>query len=111
LNYHVDMVKHIKSLTDYCRHPEECSDLFQILSDKTRQDIVMLFSAKKEIGVTEIANNFKLSRPTISHHLNLMRRAKFLNSRKEGKEIYYSLNKDSVINVFESILKSLRNCC
>jgi DNA-binding transcriptional ArsR family regulator len=105
------MIKHIKSLTDYCQYSEECSDFFQVLSDKTRQDIIMIFSAKKEIGVTEIAANFALSRPTISHHLNLMRRAKFLNSHKKGKEVYYSLNKNFVIKLLESILKSLRNCC
>lgn len=105
------MVKHIKPLTGFCQYPEECSDFFQVLADKTRQDIIMLFAAKKEVGVTEITENFSLSRPTISHHLNLMRRAKFLNSRKEGKEIYYSLNKGFVINLLESIIKSLRNCC
>ena len=105
------MLKHIKLLSDCCQTPEECSDFFNVLSDKTRQDIIMIFSTKKEVGVTEIAENFALSRPTISHHLNLMRRAKFLNSRKEGKEIYYSLNKEFVINLLESIVKNLRTCC
>jgi DNA-binding transcriptional ArsR family regulator len=106
--YHFDMIKHIKPLADFCS--EECSEFFQVLSDKTRQDIIMLFTSKKEVGVTEISANFALSRPTISHHLNLMRRAKFLNSRKEGKEVYYSLNRDFVINLLESIIKSLRSC-
>jgi len=104
------MVKHIKRFADFCEHSEECSDFFQILSDKTRQEIIMLFSTKKEVGVTEITANFTLSRSTISHHLNLMRRAKFLNSRKEGKEVFYSLNKDFIINLMESIIQSLRDC-
>jgi len=103
------MMKHIKPLADFCQNQEECSDFFHVLSDKTRQDIIMLFSTKKEVGVTEITEYFTLSRPTISHHLNLMRRAKFLNSRKDGKEVYYSLNRDFVINLLESIVKSLRN--
>lgn len=105
------MIKHIEPLINLCKYPEECEDFFQVLSDKTRQAIIMLFITKKEVGVTEITNNFALSRPTISHHLNLMRRAKFLKSRKDGKEIYYSLNKDFVIDLLESILKNLKSCC
>ncbi|MBN2441706.1 MAG: winged helix-turn-helix transcriptional regulator [Spirochaetales bacterium] len=101
----------MESKSGFCECQEECSDFFQVLSDKTRQDIIMLFSTKKEVGVTEIAAEFTLSRPTISHHLNLMKRAKFLKSRKDGKEVYYSLNKEFIINLLESILKSLRTCC
>jgi DNA-binding transcriptional ArsR family regulator len=105
------MVKHIKPLADCCKTSDECSDFFNVLSDKTRQDIIMLFLTQKEVGVTEIATNFALSRPTISHHLNLMRRSKFLISRKDGKEVYYSLNKDFIVNLLESILKNLKTCC
>jgi ArsR family transcriptional regulator, arsenate/arsenite/antimonite-responsive transcriptional repressor len=105
------MSKYIKLLADYCKNSEECSDFFNVLSDKTRQEIIMLFSTKKEVCVTEIAENFTLNRTTISHHLNLMRRSKFLNSRKDGKEVYYSLNKDFIINLLESIIKNLRTCC
>lgn len=111
------MIKHIDTLikrkkafqtTEECM---ECIELFRALSDKTRQDIVMLFASQKEVCVTDIARNFTLSRPTISHHLNLMRRAKLLNSRKEGKEIYYSINKDYVTGLLESILRSIKTSC
>lgn len=84
--------------------------LLSALTDKTRQEILSLFHTHRELCVTDIAENFSLSRPTISHHLNLMKRAKLLNARKEGKEIYYSFNRDYVIGLMESILESLKEC-
>jgi ArsR family transcriptional regulator, arsenate/arsenite/antimonite-responsive transcriptional repressor len=89
----------------------EFLELLNALSDVTRQEILKVISGQTEICVNDIAANFDLSRPTISHHLNLMRRVKLLNSRKEGKEIYYSFNKTYVINILESFLNELKKCC
>jgi DNA-binding transcriptional ArsR family regulator len=86
-------------------------ELLRALSDKTRQEIIMIFAAKKEVCVNDIAKRFTLSRPTISHHLQLMKRARLLTARKEGKEIYYSFNKAYVTKIMESILDSLKKCC
>ncbi|TAL64850.1 MAG: ArsR family transcriptional regulator [Bacteroidetes bacterium] len=90
---------------------EECLELFRAMADKTRQEIIMVFAAKKEICANDIAKNFTLSRPTISHHLNLMKRSKILNSRKQGKEVYYSFNKDYVISLMESVFEMIKRCC
>ncbi|MCK9422163.1 MAG: metalloregulator ArsR/SmtB family transcription factor [Bacteroidales bacterium] len=108
------MVKHIKNTkqkepdTYLC---EECLELLRALADKTRQEIIMVFATSKEICVNDIAKNFTLSRPTISHHLNLMKRAKVLSSRKEGKEIYYSINKSYIKNLITSVLDKIDMCC
>ncbi len=85
--------------------------LLRALSDETRQRIISLFYVNKELCVSNIAENFALSRPTISHHLNLMKRVKLLNTRKDGKEIYYSFNKNYVTKLMETILDSLKKCC
>jgi DNA-binding transcriptional ArsR family regulator len=90
---------------------EECLELLNALSDGTRQKILTLFYTNKELCVNDIAINFALSRPTISHHLSLMKRAKLLNARKEGKEVYYSFNRDFVIEFLESMLNILKKCC
>jgi DNA-binding transcriptional ArsR family regulator len=106
------MLKHvnIKETTgSYCS--AEFLDLQRALSDETRQRILALFTKEKELCVTDIANKFTLSRPTISHHLNMMKRVKLLNARKEGKEIYYSFNRDYVIKAMESFLNTLKKCC
>lgn len=106
------MFKHVndKETTASCCS-EEFLELQRALSDETRQQILALFTKNTELCVTDIANQFTLSRPTISHHLNIMKRVKLLNSRKEGKEIYYSFNKDYVIKTIESFLNFLKKCC
>lgn len=81
------------------------------MSDKTRQEIIAIFAAQKEVRVNDIAKHFSLSRPTISHHLNLMKRAGLLNARKEGQEKYYSLNKPYVLSLMNSMLDCLKNSC
>lgn len=86
----------------------ECIELMRAMSDKTRLEIISLFMFKKEVCVTDIASNFVLSRPTISHHLNLMRRVGLLKSRKDGKEIYYSFNKKYVVEMMTEVLESIK---
>jgi ArsR family transcriptional regulator, arsenate/arsenite/antimonite-responsive transcriptional repressor len=90
---------------------EEVLELFRAFSDETRQAIISQFCSEKEICANDIARKFTLSRPTISHHLNLMKRAKLLNARKEGKEIYYSVNKKYIVSLLEAFLSTLKDCC
>ena len=102
------MFKHINENQNQI---ETILDLLNALNDHTRQSIIMLFQNKKEYCVNDVAKNFTLTRPTISHHLNLMKKSKILLTRKEGKEIYYSLNKGYIIKNLELLLAYLRGCC
>ncbi len=86
-------------------------DILNALNDETRQRIILLFQQHKELCVNEIASQFEIGRPTISHHLNLMKRSKILSSRKEGKEVYYSFNKDYVIETLQVLIAYFRGCC
>jgi len=97
-------------MTDKPCCAEDCVEMLVALTDTTRLSIIALFYENKELCVTAIADHFELSRPTISHHLNLMKRAKLLKTRKEGKEIYYSFNREHVIQEMESLLDSLKKC-
>ena len=74
------------------------------LSDETRIEILEVIG-KKELNATDIANKCTLSRPTISHHLQILKRAKILESRKEGKEIYYSVNMETLRTLSQLFLK------
>ena len=90
---------------------DECSEFFNAFADKTRQNIIMIFVKERELCANDIANRFTLSRPTISHHLNLLKRTKILNSRKDGKEIYYSINKSYIKDFLTSVLADINGCC
>ena len=65
------------------------------LCDSTRQKILEMLR-EREMCVGEIVDAFKVSQPTISHHLNILKVADVVKSRKEGKQVYYSLNKDNI---------------
>ena len=65
--------------------------LFKALNDPTRRDILELLK-KRDMTAGEIADEFHFSKPTISHHLDLLRQAGLVESVKEGQFIYYSLD-------------------
>lgn len=65
--------------------------LFKALNDETRRQILELLRAgNKTAG--EIADGFHISKPSISHHLDLLKQAGLVEAVKEGQFIYYSLN-------------------
>ena len=65
--------------------------LFKALNDSTRREILELLK-KRDMTAGEIADEFHFSKPTISHHLDLLRQAGLVESVKQGQFIYYSLN-------------------
>jgi ArsR family transcriptional regulator, arsenate/arsenite/antimonite-responsive transcriptional repressor len=65
--------------------------LFKALNDATRREILELLK-EKDLTAGEIADRFNISKPSISHHLDLLRQAGLVVSVKEGQFIYYSLN-------------------
>lgn len=74
--------------------------LFKALNDQTRRDILELLK-EKDMTAGDIADKFSISKPSISHHLDLLRQAELVVSVKEGQFIYYSLN----TTVMDEILK------
>ena len=84
-------------------------DLLTALADPMRQDLVQLL-ARAELNVGEIAERVTLSRPTVSHHLNILRRAGLVRVRKQGREMYYRLNKEPIVATLQGLLNSL-TCC
>ena len=65
--------------------------LFKALNDPTRREILEMLK-DGDLTAGEIADKFNISKPSISHHLDLLRQAELVTSVKEGQFIYYSLN-------------------
>jgi ArsR family transcriptional regulator, arsenate/arsenite/antimonite-responsive transcriptional repressor len=65
--------------------------LFKALNDPTRRAILELLK-NKDLTAGEIADKFHISWPSISHHLELLKRAGLVISIKEGQYVYYSIN-------------------
>lgn len=67
------------------------NSLFKALNDDTRRQIIELLK-DKDMNAGEIAAHFNISKPSISHHLDLLKRADLISSEKKGQYIFYSLN-------------------
>ena len=76
--------------------------VFKALNDATRRQILEMLQ-KNDLTAGEIAENFNISFPSISHHLDLLKQAKLVTTKKEGQFIYYSLN----TTVMDEIVKWL----
>lgn len=66
------------------------------LGDETRQRILEILQDEGEQCVNDLVERFNVSQPTISHHLNFLRQANLVASRRDGKQIYYRANQDNI---------------
>ena len=73
---------------------------FKALNDNTRREILELLHTK-DLTAGEIVEKFDISGPSISHHLELLKRAGLIESQKKGQFVIYSLN----TTVFDDIMK------
>jgi ArsR family transcriptional regulator, arsenate/arsenite/antimonite-responsive transcriptional repressor len=73
---------------------------FKALNDPTRREILELLK-NKDLTAGEIADQFHISWPSVSHHLELLKRAGLVVSVKEGQYVYYSIN----TTVMDEVLK------
>jgi DNA-binding transcriptional ArsR family regulator len=65
------------------------------MADDTRQQIMRLLCCQW-LFVSDIVDKIGVSQPTVSHHLGILRDAGLVNTRREGKQIFYTLNQDVV---------------
>ena len=81
---------------DIARLEEEfkaCRKFFQAVGDETRQHLICIMLEGPCAGerVVDIAKRTNLSRPAVSHHMQILKEAGLVKSRKEGTCVYYYL--------------------
>jgi DNA-binding transcriptional ArsR family regulator len=79
--------------------------VLRALGDETRQRIILLLGRHGPLCVNDIVAHFNLGRPTISHHLKLLKEARIARHQKSGKEVYYSLNSAYILRAMNSLQK------
>lgn len=85
---------------------ENLKNDMEILNDVNRLRILCLLKGKKEVCVCEIYEALNLAQNLVSYHLGKLKEAGFVESKKEGVWIIYSLGKKK-INNFQSSLNNL----
>lgn len=76
--------------------------VFKALADPTRRRILQLLEGR-ELTAGELAEQFDISAPSMSHHFSVLKQADLVASRRGGQQIYYSLN----TTVFQEVLAAV----
>jgi len=87
--------------------PEEWSNtskLFVALGDEQRQRILLAFEPGERLNITQIVSTSALSRTAVNHHLKMLREAGALASERVGKEVYFWINKDHIVDALQRVL-------
>ena len=83
-------------------------EAFKSLAHATRLEIFFfLVRQKGEVAAGDIQAELEIPGPTLSHHLDLLRRAELVQSRKEGTFVYYSTKPEMV----SELVRLLTACC
>lgn len=78
----------------------DVAELFKVFGDTTRMQIICALK-ENELCVGDIAEITNTTISAISHQLRILKQAKLVKYRKEGKTVYYSLDDDHVLQIFE----------
>lgn len=84
------------------------SRVFTALGDEHRQRILLTFAPGERLNVGQIAEVSTLSRSAVSHHLKILREAGVLESRKEGKEIFFWISKEFLLETLANVLDYIK---
>ncbi|MBO4473086.1 MAG: helix-turn-helix transcriptional regulator [Clostridia bacterium] len=84
----------------------DVAELFKVFGDSTRTRILSaLFEA--ELCVCDIADLLGMTKSAVSHQLRILRQTKVVKNRKQGKEVYYSLDDDHISRIYKMALEHL----
>lgn len=84
------------------------NNLFKALNDPTRRDILELLR-ESDLTAGEIADRFDMTKPSISHHLSLLKQAELVIDIRKGQFIYYSLNTTVIDDIVKWFLQFNKN--
>src|SRR6188768_650620 len=84
---------------------EALAETFRVLGDPTRLRIVDALVAETELCVCDIAERVGISESAVSHQLRLMRAQRIVRGRREGRCVYYTLDDQHVLDLFQQGLR------
>ena len=82
---------------------ETMNDVFKALNDPARREILKMLQ-KQDLTAGEIAAKFDMTAPSVSHHLDKLKRAGLVTTIKQGQFIHYSINTTIIDDILQYIL-------
>ena len=104
----------VKEIEELAMNFEACHKTLSAMGDETRQHIILEMMHMDDHGsrVPDITERTNLSRPAVSHHLQILKEAGIVKMRKEGTMTYYYLDPDmeSFTRLSSALLQAVRIC-
>lgn len=101
--YNPKIVDKLKNEAPSLKMLEDMTGVFKIFGDVTRMKILWnLFD--KEMCVTEISEKAEMSQSAISHQLRVLKEARLIRARRDGKNTFYSLDDEHVKRIIEQVM-------
>ncbi len=97
---HYNLIKQVKLANIDRKEMQDLSEIFKLFADETRLRIICAI-LNTELCVCDLCELLDLNQSAVSHQLQLLRKSKLVKYRKEGKQVYYSLQDEHI----ESIIK------
>jgi len=97
---HEDIVNQVKTKMPQEEDLYDLAELFKVFGDSTRIKILWALD-EAEMCVCDIAVLLNMTQSAISHQLRVLKQAKLVKCRKEGKIVYYSLDDEHVRQIFD----------
>src|SRR5690554_3540670 len=97
---HEDVVNSVKDKMPKEETLYDLAELFKVFGDSTRIKILWALD-EAEMCVCDIAVLLNMTQSAISHQLRVLKQAKLVKNRKDGKVVYYSLDDDHVKQIFD----------
>lgn len=79
-------------------------DVWNALADPTRRKMLELLK-KNDLNAGEIAQHFNMTKPSISHHLSILKSAELVKSIKDGQNVIYSINTSVIEDIMALFAK------
>src|SRR5512146_2991580 len=84
------------------------AELFRAFSDTSRVRIVSALMAG-EMNISALAEAVGISESAVSHHMRGLRQMRMVQSRRDGKEVYYRIEDEHIIALFQQGVKHVQN--
>jgi len=84
----------------------DISRFARVISDPTRQELMRLLCCQW-LCVSDLVDHLGVTQPTVSHHLSVLRDAGLVGLRRDGKQVFYTLNQDEVTVCCGRIMRTL----
>ena len=95
---HPDIIEKVKKTMPDEETLFDIAELFKVFGDSTRMKIICCLF-EHEMCVCDIAELINSTQSAVSHQLRVLKQSKLVKFRKEGKEVYYSLDDDHIIEI------------